>query len=181
MIVAVLGGTSSRFGGGEFHDNGAPQGPGCCHHGLRRERGHQPPGTAGRSAGPPDPAESHRKAGGDRPRPGRPYAMEAVAAHSDAVFCCFYPGPHRRRSSGPASLWRGRPGRPPAGVPAGTCGAAAVYYNYKDSYRGMDYYDARERPRYSFGSGRPIPPSPTAFWRPQWTQKRRMWKRYLYA
>lgn len=28
-----------------------------------------------------------------------------------------------------------------------------MYYNYKDSYRGMDYYDARERPAFSFGGG----------------------------
>lgn len=32
-------------------------------------------------------------------------------------------------------------------------GQLPVYYNYKDSYRGMDYYDARERPAFSFGGG----------------------------
>ena len=43
-------------------------------------------------------------------------------------------------------------GRLPVSLPDHV-GQLPVYYNYKDSYRGMDYYDARERPRYSFGSG----------------------------
>ena len=40
---------------------------------------------------------------------------------------------------------------PPAGRPWRSC--CLVYYNYKDSYRGMTYYDSKDRPRYSFGCG----------------------------
>lgn len=84
---------------------------------------------------------------------GRPYATEAVTAHSDALFCCFYPGLTGGEALAQLLFGEAAPaGRLPVSLPDHV-GQLPVYYNYKDSYRGMDYYDARERPAFSFGGG----------------------------
>ena len=66
VIVAVLGGTSSRFGGGEFHNNGALKAQDMatmdCGENVDTSRLELP----GRPAYPPGPAEGYGKAGGDR-------------------------------------------------------------------------------------------------------------------
>lgn len=153
VIVAVLGGTSSRFGGGEFHNNGALKAQDIatmdCGENVDTSR-LELPGDQLRLL-------ARLK---DTGKPvvtvliqGRPYAMEAVAAHSDAVFCCFYPGLTGGEALAQLLFGEATPaGRLPVSLPDHV-GQLPVYYNYKDSYRGMDYYDARERPRFSFGSG----------------------------
>lgn len=153
VIVAVLGGTSSRFGGGEFHNNGALKAQDIatmdCGENVDTSR-LELPGDQLRLL-------ARLK---DTGKPvvtvliqGRPYAMKAVAAHSDAVFCCFYPGLTGGEALAQLLFGEAAPaGRLPVSLPDHV-GQLPVYYNYKDSYRGMDYYDARERPRFSFGSG----------------------------
>ena len=149
----MLGGTSSRFGGGEFHDNGALKAQDIatmdCGENVDTSRLELPGDQLALLA--------QLKATG---KPvvtvliqGRPYAMEAVTAHSDAIFCCFYPGLTGGEALAQILFGATAPaGRLPVSLPDHV-GQLPVYYNYKDSYRGMDYYDSRERPRYAFGSG----------------------------
>ncbi|MDE7218953.1 MAG: glycoside hydrolase family 3 C-terminal domain-containing protein [Oscillospiraceae bacterium] len=152
VVVAVLGGTSSRFNGGKFQDNGA----------LADQE------TAAMDCGenvdaallrlPGDQLEllrRLRKAG----KPvvtvllqGRPYEMAEIDACSDAIFCCFYPGLTGGEAAAKLLFGEISPaGRLPVSLPD-HAGQLPVYYNYKDSYQGMRYYDV-SRPRYSFGDG----------------------------
>ena len=133
VIVAVLGGSSSRFSGGTFQDNGA----------LADQE------TASMDCGenvdaallrlPGDQLELLRRLRGTG-KPvvtfliqGRPYEMEEIDACSDALFCCFYPGLTGGEAAAkllfgdlaPAVLllYPGR--RRPSGGPAGPGGTAA--------------------------------------------------------
>lgn len=153
VIVAVLGGTSSRFGGGEFHNNGALKAQDIatmdCGENVDTSRLELPGDQLRLLARLKDTGKPVVTA----LMQGRPYAMEAVAAHSDAVFCCFYPGLTGGEALTQLLFGEAAPaGRLPVSLPDHV-GQLPVYYNYKDSYRGMDYYDARECPRFSFGSG----------------------------
>lgn len=153
VIVAVLGGTSSRFGGGEFHNNGALKAQDIatmdCGENVDTSR-LELPGDQLRLL---DRLKDTGKPVVTVLIQGRPYAMESVEARSDAVFCCFYPGLTGGEALAQLLFGEAAPaGRLPVSLPDHV-GQLPVYYNYKDSYRGMDYYDARERPRFSFGSG----------------------------
>lgn len=153
VIVAVLGGTSSRFGGGEFHNNGALKAQDIatmdCGENVDTSR-LELPGDQLRLL---DRLKDTGKPVVTVLIQGRPYAMESVEARSDAVFCCFYPGLTGGEALAQLLFGEAAPaGRLPVSLPDHV-GRLPVYYNYKDSYRGMDYYDARERPRFSFGSG----------------------------
>ena len=135
VIVAVLGGTSSRFAGGEFHDNGALKAQDVatmdCGENVDASR-----------LGLPGDQVALLKALKATGKPvvavliaGRPYAMEAVEA--DAIVCCFYPG--LTGGSTVARLLFGQlepGGRLPVSLPD-RVGQLPVYYNFKDSYRGM--------------------------------------------
>ena len=152
VIVAVLGGSSSRFSGGTFQDNGA----------LADQK------TASMDCGenvdaallrlPGDQLELLRRLRGTG-KPvvtfliqGRPYEMEEIDACSDALFCCFYPGLTGGEAAAKLLFGDLAPaGRLPVSLPD-RAGQLPVYYNYKDSYQGMRYYDA-PRPRYPFGWG----------------------------
>ncbi len=152
VIVAVLGGSSSRFSGGTFQDNGA----------LADQE------TASMDCGenvdaallrlPGDQLELLRRLRGTG-KPvvtfliqGRPYEMEEIDACSDALFCCFYPGLTGGEAAAKLLFGDLAPaGRLPVSLPD-RAGQLPVYYNYKDSYQGMRYYDA-PRPRYPFGWG----------------------------
>ena len=152
VIVAVLGGSSSRFNGGTFQDNGA----------LADQE------TASMDCGenvdaallrlPGDQLELLRRLrGAGKPVAtfliqGRPYEMEEIDACSDALFCCFYPGLTGGEAAAKLLFGDLAPaGRLPVSLPD-RAGQLPVYYNYKDSYQGMRYYDA-PRPRYPFGWG----------------------------
>lgn len=152
VILAVLGGTSSRFGGGAFQDNGALADqeevsmdcgenvdtgqlklPGAQLELLRRLKESGKPVAAVLIG-------------------GRPYEMAEVEAHSDAILCAFYPGPAGGEALAKLLFGELSPaGRLPVSLPD-HAGQLPVYYNYKDSYQGMRYWDA-DRPRYAFGSG----------------------------
>lgn len=83
---------------------------------------------------------------------GRPYEMAEVEALSDAILCAFYPGPTGGEALAKLLFGELSPaGRLPVSLPD-HAGQLPVYYNYKDSYQGMRYWDAG-RPRYPFGSG----------------------------
>lgn len=151
-VVAVVGGSSSRFADCAFLDNGALQAqaeqtmdcgenvdvsalslPGCQLRLLEALHG------AGKRLitvliG------------------GRPYAMEKIAALSDALICAFYPGPTGGEAVARLLCGKIQPaGRLCVSLPD-TPGQLPVYYNAKDSYRPGAYCDA-PRPRYSFGFG----------------------------
>ena len=152
VIVAVLGGSSSRFSGGTFQDNGA----------LADQE------TASMDCGenvdaallrlPGDQLELLRRLRGTG-KPvvtfliqGRPYETEEIDACSDALFCCFYPGLTGGEAAAKLLFGDLAPaGRLPVSLPD-RAGQLPVYYNYKDSYQGMRYYDT-PRPRYPFGWG----------------------------
>ena len=152
VIVAVLGGTSSRFAGGEFLDNGA----------LKAQN------VASMDCGENVDAMTLELPGQQLEllkqlhvtgKPvitviigGRPYAMEQIEANSDAIFYCFYPGLTGGKTIAKLLFGDIAPaGRLPASLPDHV-GQLPVYYNHKDSYRPMAYYDAGT-PRYSFGAG----------------------------
>ena len=153
VVLAVLGGTSSRFAQvGEFDANGAVltqsavtmdcgENVDDCH--LRL-----PGGQLGLLEG--------LKAAGKRVVTaligGRPYEMARIDACSDAVFCCFYPGLTGGEALANLLFGRAEPaGRLSVSLPDHG-GQLPVYYNAKDSYRPGAYYNA-SRPRYGFGSG----------------------------
>ena len=93
VVVAVLGGTSSRFAGGEFHDNGALK----VQDVATMDCGENVDASCLDLPGEQLTLLTRLKETG---KPvvtvliqGRPYRMETIDAHSDAIFCCFYPGP----------------------------------------------------------------------------------------
>lgn len=152
-VIAVLGGSSSRFSGGEFDTNGA----------LRRQE------TATMDCGENVDASGLRLPGQQlrlletlhaTGKPivtvliqGRPYEMETIDRCSDAILCAFYPGPKGGEAIAELLLGLRAPsGRLPVSLPDHV-GQLPVYYNYKDSYRGMCYYDSERLPRYGFGCG----------------------------
>lgn len=83
---------------------------------------------------------------------GRPYEMAEIEAHSDAILYAFYPGLTGGEAMAKILFGEISPaGRLPVSLPD-HAGQLPVYYNYKDSYQGMRYWDA-DGPRYAFGSG----------------------------
>ncbi len=153
VIVAVLGGSSSRFAGAEFHDNGALK-----HQSeLTMDCGENVDASELKLPGSQLALLRRLKETG---KPvvtvliqGRPYAMAEVEAYSDAIFCCFYPGLQGGASLAELLFGKLAPaGRLPASLPD-HAGQLPVYYNYKDSYRGITYYDSQKHPQYAFGFG----------------------------
>lgn len=154
LVVAVLGGSSSRFSGGEFDSNGAL---------LAQKRPTMDCGEGVDACGLRLPGEqlgllaALKRAG----RPvvtvlvqGRPYAMGEIERLSDAIICAFYPGPGGGEAIAKLLYGELEPaGRLPVSLPDAP-GQLPVYYNYKDSYAAMRYYDSPEGGvRYRFGAG----------------------------
>lgn len=162
-VLCVLGTSSSRFAGACFDANGAA---------LVLEKDGQ---KEGRDRGPDmDCGEGMDCARVELPcaqlellrrmkasgRPvitvvicGRPLALTEVCALSDAVLLSFYPGPQGGRAVAEILTGRGNPsGRLPVSLPYSS-GQIPVYYNYKSSYRAMQYMDEHSGPLYPFGYG----------------------------
>ena len=154
LVVVVLGGSSSRFSGGEFDANGAL---------LAQERATMDCGEGVDACELRLPGaqmellRAMRRTG----RPlvtvliaGRPYAMEEIERLSDAIIYAFYPGPMGGKAIAGLIYGEIEPaGRLPASLPD-TVGQLPVYYNYKDSYAAMRYYDSpQSAPRWHFGAG----------------------------
>ncbi len=152
VIVAVLGGTSSRFTGGEFLENGALKNQNVA----SMDCGENVDTMTLELPGQQLELLKQLHATG---KPviaviigGRPYAMEQIEANSDAIFYSFYPGLTGGRAIAKLLFGDIAPaGRLPASLPDHV-GQLPVYYNHKDSYNAMTYYDAG-KPRYSFGAG----------------------------
>lgn len=152
VILTVLGGTSSRFDGGTFQDNGAL----ADQEAVSMDCGENVDAALLRLPGEQLELLRRMKASG---KPvvtiliaGRPYEMAEIQAYSDALFCCFYPGLTAGEALAKLLFGEISPsGRLPVSLPD-HAGQLPVYYNYKDSYQGMRYYDA-DRPQYSFGCG----------------------------
>ncbi len=152
VIIAVLGGTSSRFAGGEFDANGA----------LKKQ--HETTMDCGENVDdchlrlPGNQLELLKKAYATG-KPvvvvlvgGRPYEMAEIEANSDAIFCCFYPGLTGGEAFPKLLFGETEPaGRLCVSLPD-HAGQLPVSYNAKDSYRPGAYYNANV-PTYGFGSG----------------------------
>ena len=152
VIVAVLGGTSSRFDGGKFKDNGAL----ADQERITMDCGENVDAALLRLPG--DQLELLRELKGTG-KPvvtiliqGRPYEMAEAGKYSDAIFCCFYPGLTGGEALAKVLFGELAPaGRLPVSLPD-HAGQVPVFYNYKDSYQGGRYCDTG-RPTYSFGCG----------------------------
>ena len=152
VIVAALGGTSSRFGGGEFKDNGALADQAV----MTMDCGENVDAGLLRLPGRQLELLRRMKASG---KPvvviliqGRPYEMKEISENADAILCAFYPGLTGGEAAAKILFGECSPsGRLPVSLPD-HAGQLPVYYNYKDSYQAMRYCDA-DRPRYSFGCG----------------------------
>lgn len=84
---------------------------------------------------------------------GRPYAMNDIVQHSDAILYCFYPGPMGGKVLPRLLLGDASPsGRLPVSLPLHV-GQLPVYYNHKHSYTPMKHYDLPHTPAFPFGFG----------------------------
>lgn len=154
VILAVVGGSSSRFAGvREFHTNGAMKKQAD----VTMDCGENVDDSRLRLPG--DQLELLRRLK-ETGKPviavligGRPYEMEGIDACADGIFCCFYPGPVGGEALAELLFGLAEPaGRLCVSLPD-HAGQLPVYYNAKDSYRPMAYYDSHKPPRYGFGSG----------------------------
>lgn len=151
-VVAVLGGTSSRFAGGDFDANGALK--------------HQSDVTMDCGENVDDcrlclPGDQLRllRALHDSGKQvitvligGRPYGMEEIEAYSDAILIAFYPGVTGGEAIARLLFGEIEPaGRLCVSLPDHV-GQLPVAYNARDSYRPGAYYNGAW-PRYSFGCG----------------------------
>ncbi|MGB8452929.1 MAG: glycoside hydrolase family 3 N-terminal domain-containing protein [Anaerocolumna sp.] len=151
--ILVLGGSSSRFGGVDFDINGAAKtdvsinmdcGEGVDSADLRLTGLQNRLAEAVYSTGKPVISVLIQ---------GRPYSVTDVVKHSDAVLCAFYPGMTGGQAIAEILFGEVCPsGHLPVSIPRHV-GQIPVYYNYKNSYAGMNYYDLEKTPLYSFGYG----------------------------
>ncbi len=152
-VIAVLGGTSSRFAAaGEFDANGAMKNQTA----VTMDCGENVDDCCLQLPG--DQLELLRRVHESGKKVitvllgGRPYEMEQIHRRSDAIFCCFYPGPTGGNALAKLIFGYAEPaGRLSVSLPD-RVGQLPVYYNHKDSYRPGAYYNA-QRPRYGFGCG----------------------------
>lgn len=154
ITILVLGGSSSRFGEVSFDANGAA----ISEHGVSMDCG-EGVDTAELSL-PAVQRELAEKifATGSKVITviigGRTYALDEVAEKSDAVLYGFYPGMQGGKAIGEILFGEVNPsGRLPVSLPRCT-GQLPVYYNYKNSYRSMHYYNIPDGAAYTFGYGK---------------------------
>lgn len=152
VVIAVLGGSSSRFTHCEFESNGAAKhqqtitmdcGEGIDDGILRLPGGQLRLLRHLRALGKPIVTVLIA---------GRPYEMAEVEELSDAIFCCFYPGPTGGQAVARLLFGQAEPaGRLCVSLPD-HASQLPVYYNPKDCGRDSAYYNV-SAPRYGFGSG----------------------------
>ena len=154
ITILVLGGSSSRFGEVSLDANGAA----ISEHGVSMDCG-EGVDTAELSL-PAVQRELAEKifATGSKVITviigGRAYALDEVAEKSDAVLYGFYPGMQGGKAIGEILFGEVNPsGRLPVSLPRCT-GQLPVYYNYKNSYRSMHYYNIPDGAAYTFGYGK---------------------------
>lgn len=154
ITILVLGGSSSRFGEVSFDANGAA----ISEHGVSMDCG-EGVDTAELSL-PAVQRELAEKifATGSKVITviigGRAYALDEVAEKADAVLYGFYPGMQGGKAIGEILFGEVNPsGRLPVSLPR-CSGQLPVYYNYKNSYRSMHYYNIPDGAAYTFGYGK---------------------------
>ncbi len=152
-IILVLGGTSSRFSGAAFEDNGAV----IAGEGITMDCGEGVDSGTLELPGPQLKLLEELAALGTKLTTiivaGRPYALEKVAELSDALLLSFYPGMQGGRVLGEIIFGEASPsGRLPVSIPRHP-GQLPVYYNPKASYKAMDYYNIPSKALYTFGDG----------------------------
>lgn len=154
ITILVLGGSSSRFGEVSFDANGAA----ISEHGVSMDCG-EGVDTADLSL-PTVQRELAEKifASGSRVITviigGRAYALDSVSEKSDALLYAFYPGMQGGKAIAEILFGEINPsGRLPVSLPR-CSGQLPVYYNYKNSYRSMHYYNLADGAAYTFGYGK---------------------------
>lgn len=154
ITILVLGGSSSRFGEVSFDANGAA----ISEHGVSMDCG-EGVDTADLSL-PTVQRELAEKifASGSKVITviigGRAYALDSVSEKSDALLYTFYPGMQGGKAIAEILFGEINPsGRLPVSLPR-CSGQLPVYYNYKNSYRSMHYYNLVDGAAYTFGYGK---------------------------
>lgn len=153
VTILVLGGSSSRFEGAVFEQNGAV------------DKGSKMLMDCGEGADSADlllPGGQSELFARVRSKArklvtvivaGRPYAIPEISRQTDGLLYAFYPGPLGGAAIADIIYGRRSPmGRLPASLPR-SAGQLPVYYNYRKSYRAMNYCNEEEGPLYSFGEG----------------------------
>lgn len=157
MAVVVIGGSSSRFGGASFDENGAAiaaeenatENPMDCGEGMDCASLHIPAAQEqllrdAAACGKPVAAVVLA---------GRPYVMEDIRRYCDALLYCFYPGPWGGLAIAELLYGRVNPsGRLPVSIPLHP-GQLPSYYNYRSSYEPGRYFDKKGRAGFDFGEG----------------------------
>lgn len=154
ITILVLGGSSSRFGEVSFDANGAA----ISEQGVSMDCG-EGVDTSELSL-PIEQRELAEKifATGSKVITviigGRAYALDTIAEKSDAVLYAFYPGMQGGKAIAEILFGDVNPsGRLPVSLPR-CSGQLPVYYNYKNSYRSMHYYNIPDGAAYTFGYGK---------------------------
>ena len=153
-VVAVVGGTSSRFAvQGEFDTNGAMKNQSA----ITMDCGENVDNAALRIPGQQLMLLQALKNAGKKVIAvviaGRPYEMQLLDTLTDAVIYSFYPGLTGGEAIAKLLFGQIEPaGRLPASLP-NQAHQLPCYYNHKDSYRPMAYYDGDAAPKYGFGCG----------------------------
>lgn len=158
IVILALGGSSSRFSGAEFADNGAAIAGDTPSEGAMQ----MDCGEGMDCSGLKLPGVQHKLAkeifSVGKPVvtvliQGRPYAAEVEAVLSNAMITAFYPGPMGGQALAEILIGRLCPsGCLPVSIPR-TPGQLPVYYNYKMSYDAMNYMDIHNSPLFPFGFG----------------------------
>lgn len=153
VVILALGGSSSRFQGAVFDENGAARAEGemhmDCGEGMDTARLELP----GNQTQLFQAIKEVNKKVVSVIIAGRPYAIEDIAADTDALLYAFYPGPMGGKAI--AELLSGThspSGRLPVSLPR-CAGQVPVYYNHTTSYPALHYCDTRQGALFAFGEG----------------------------
>ena len=169
VVIMAIGGSSSRFGGALFDNNGA-----AVVQGTQKDSKDSDLVRKNKKAWAMDCGEgmdsSTLSLPGDQldwflfvresNKPlisivvaGRPYAISEIASKTDALLYSFYPGPYGGLALAQLLYGQESPsGRLPISIPAHV-GQLPVYYNPKRSYEAMKYWDEEDHALYEFGEG----------------------------
>ena len=169
VVIMAIGGSSSRFGGALFDNNGA-----AVVQGTQKDSKDSDLVRKNKEAWAMDCGEgmdsSTLSLPGDQldwflfvresNKPlisivvaGRSYAISEIASKTDALLYSFYPGPYGGLALAQLLYGQESPsGRLPISVPAHV-GQLPVYYNPKRSYEAMKYWDEEDHALYEFGEG----------------------------
>ena len=169
VVILAVGGSSSRFGGALFDNNGA-----AVVQGTQKDSKDSDLVRKNKEAWAMDCGEGMDSSTlylpGDQldwflfvresKKPlisivvaGRPYAISKIASKTDALLYSFYPGPYGGLALAQLLYGQESPsGRLPISIPAHV-GQLPVYYNPKRSYEAMKYWDEEDHALYEFGEG----------------------------